>query len=38
MLFATMGPIKVLITFTEKTLELDKPVRQRVAIKEMSLC
>ena len=32
LLFATMGPIKVLITFAEKTAGLDKAVKRRIAI------
>ena len=32
LLFATMGPIKVLITFAEKTQGLDKAVKRRIAI------
>jgi multiple antibiotic resistance protein len=31
LLFATMGPIKVLITFAEKTQGLDKAVKRRIA-------
>ena len=36
LLFATMGPIKVLITFAEKTTGLDKSVKRRIAIKAVS--
>ena len=32
LLFATMGPIKVLVTFAEKTVGLDKAVKRRIAI------
>jgi multiple antibiotic resistance protein len=32
LLFATMGPIKVLITFAEKTQGLDRAVKRRIAI------
>ena len=32
LLFATMGPIKVLVTFAEKTKGLDKAVKRRIAI------
>ena len=32
LLFATMGPIKVLITFAEKTQGLEKTVKRRIAI------
>ena len=32
-LFATMGPIKVLIVFAEKTRHLDGAVRRRIAVK-----
>lgn len=32
LLFATMGPIKVLITFAEKTQDLDKAVKRRIAL------
>ena len=32
LLFATMGPIKVLITFAEKTVGLNKAVKRRIAI------
>ena len=33
LLFATMGPIKVLVTFAEKTKGLDKAVKRRIAIR-----
>ena len=32
LLFATMGPIKVLVTFAEKTTGIDKAVKRRIAI------
>jgi hypothetical protein len=32
LLFATMGPIKVLVTFAEKTQGLDKVVKRRIAL------
>jgi len=32
LLFATMGPIKVLVTFAEKTQGLDKAIKRRIAI------
>ena len=33
LLFATMGPIKVLVTFAEKTKGLDRAVKRRIAIR-----
>ena len=37
MIFVTMGPIKVLITFAEKSAGLDTAVRRRIAIKSVSI-
>ena len=37
MIFVTMGPIKVLVTFAEKTLDLDKTVRHRIAIRAVTV-
>ena len=31
LLFATMGPIKVLVTFAEKTAGLNKAVKRRIS-------
>lgn len=37
MIFVTMGPIKVLVTFAEKTLDLDKTVRHHIAIRAVTV-
>ena len=33
MIFVTMGPIKVVVTFAEKSAGLDSALRRRIAIK-----
>ena len=37
LLFATMGPIKVLITFAEKSAGLDSAIKRRIAIKSVTV-
>ena len=37
LIFVTMGPIKVLITFAEKSIDLDKSVRRRIAMKAVGI-
>ena len=37
MIFVTMGPIKVLVTFAEKSVDLDSTLRRRIAIKAVAV-
>ena len=37
LLFATMGPIKVLIVFAEMTSEIDSGIRRKVALKAVGI-
>ena len=37
LIFVTMGPIKVLVTFAEKSAELDSALRRRIAVKAVGV-